>query len=72
MAWLKSDGTPVATGLSQLSVTIPTEAADEASATPNWIAVIMAGIQFFIALKSGDPAAIQAALQALINAFMGK
>ncbi len=38
----------------------------------NFITVLVALVQVFAALKSGDPQAIMAAVQALFNALMGK
>lgn len=75
MAWLKADGTPVAVMPHTIQLDIPTEAVNDPEGTLksfNLLAVIMAVIQLFAAMKSGNPVAIAAALQALIDAFMGK
>ena len=72
MAWLNAAGNPVSVQPLTIQIDVPTEAATEASAgAPNLIAIIMAVVQLFAALKSGDAMAIAAALQALIKAFMG-
>lgn len=102
--WLNAQGNPVATGLAQISVTIPTEASADATAHQsaadnlvavaktgdipatlaalwdlkpvlsgmNFFAVVVALVQLFMAFKNGNPTAIQAAIQALIDAVMGK
>ena len=74
MAWLNAQGNPVKIQPTTIQLDLPGEAVgDEALAngTVNWFAVIMAAVQLFAALKSGDPAAIAAAFQALVKAIMG-
>lgn len=74
MAWLNAQGNPVAVKPLTIQVDAPSEAADEtkiAYNAANIIAILMAGIQLFVALKSGDEMAIAAAMQALIKAFTG-
>lgn len=72
--WLNSAGSPVGTQQATVQLEIPCEAVgDDAktAAAVNWIAIAIAFWNLFTALKSGDAAKITAALQALINAFMG-
>lgn len=72
MAWLNAQGNPVAVQPVTIQIDVPSEQSTEASAgAPNLIAIIMAVVQLFAALKSGDARAIADALQALIKAFMG-
>lgn len=68
MPLLNSSGNPVA----KQSMTIQLDAPCEASVgTPNWGAVISAGIQLVFAIMTGNQVAIAAAIQALINAIVG-
>ncbi len=72
--FLNASGNPVAIKPVTIQIDLPSEAVGDPDATAkavNLIAVIMAVIALFAALKSGDPIAIANALQALINAFMG-
>ncbi len=70
--WLNKSGQPVATTPITIQFDLPSEPIDEASmGSVNWIAVFVAGVQLITAFKSGDPAAIAAAIQALLNAFKG-
>lgn len=74
MAWANASGNPVSVQPLTIQLDVPCEAVgDDAAANKavNWMAVIMAGFQLLVALKSGDGQAIAAAVQALINAFMG-
>lgn len=73
--WLNAQGSPVEVKPHTFQLDIPQEAVGDEAATNsavNLFAIIMAVIQLFTALKGGDPAAIVAALQALINAFQGQ
>lgn len=73
MALLNASGQPVATKIHSMQIDIPV--ADEAVVTigtPNWGALISAGIQLVFAMMTGNAVAIASAIQALINAFMGK
>lgn len=70
-----AQGNPVAIKPVTIQLDMPHEPVGDEAATNgaiNIIAIIMAVIQLFAALKSGDPVAIAAALQALINSFLGK
>jgi hypothetical protein len=71
--WLTAQGQPVQTKPATIQIDIPCETPTDNSAVSfNFIVVFMAVMQLFAALKSGDPAAIAAAIQAFINALMGK
>jgi len=73
--WVNAQGSPVDVKPVTVQIELPTETATEQS-TPlyavNFIVVFMALMQVFAALKTGDPVAIMTAVQALINALMGK
>lgn len=74
MAWLNASGNPVATQPVTIQIDIPNEQVGNSAETlraVNWGAVLAASIQLVIAMMSGNAAAIAAAIQALINAFMG-
>ena len=74
MAWANSSGGPVAVQPVTIQIDIPCEAVGSQTdtlAAVNWGKVLAAGIQLIIAMMTGNSAAIAAAIQALINAFMG-
>jgi hypothetical protein len=69
MAWLNANGTPVAMQAHTFQIDLPAEPVAQMGA-PNWGAVFAAVFQLISAFTSGNPAAIIAALQALIKAAM--
>lgn len=70
MAWLNASGAPVAMTPITIQIDVPGEMTASAG-TPNWGAVLGAAIQLVLALMSGNPTGIAAAIQALIKAIMG-
>lgn len=79
MAWLNANGSPVAIQPLTIQIDIPGEAVGDASMDKalrtigaNWGAILSAAIQLVFAMMTSNPAAIAAAIQALINAFMSK
>ena len=73
MAWLNQQGQPVAMKPMTLQIDVPSEqAAGDVLTAANWGAVLSATIRFVIAMMTGNPTAIAAAIQALIDAIMGK
>jgi hypothetical protein len=70
MAWCKVDGSAVAMKPLTIQIEVPAEAAVNIG-TPNWGAVMSAGIQLVIAMMTSNPVAIAAAIQALLAALMG-
>jgi hypothetical protein len=75
MAWLNASGNPVAIQSTGFQINLPTDEVGDKVTTSfavNWGAVMGAFIQLVLALMTGNSAAIQTAIQALINAFMGK
>ena len=73
MAWLNASGNQVGTMPLTIQFDIPAEAVGshgDALAAVNWGAVLGAAIQLVIAMMTGNPTAIAAAIQALINAIM--
>lgn len=71
MAFLNASGNPVATTPHMMQIDVPTEAVTNAPSAINWTAAIAAVWQLFTAYSSGNPAAIIAAIQALIKALTG-
>ncbi len=65
-----SSGKPVATSPMTLQIDAPCEQGTNIG-TPNWGAVIAAGIQLIFAVMSGDQTKIAVAIQALIAAIIG-
>ena len=76
MAWLNKNGSPVAVQPLTLQIDVPSEPVGDATQTiltaVNWGTVLAAAIQLVIAMMTGNPTAIAAAIQALINAIMGR
>lgn len=71
MAWTQADGSPIT--MTPISIQIEVPSGQTTSiGTPNWGAIMGAVIQLVIAMMTGNPTAIAAAIQALINAFVGK
>ncbi len=70
MAWLNASGNPVTMTPVTIQLEFPAEATATAG-TPNWGKVLGAAIQLVIAMMTGNPTAIAAAIQALIVAIMG-
>lgn len=74
MAWLNASGSPVTMQPLTIQIDVPSEAVGDrglAMTAVNWGKVLAASIQLVIAMMTGNPAAIAAAIQALINAFIG-
>jgi hypothetical protein len=74
MAWLNASGNPIATKPVTIQIDVPSEAVGDTGITfgaVNWAAVLGAGIQLVLAMMTGNSAAIAAAIQQLLNAFMG-
>lgn len=74
MAWLNASGSPVTMQPLTIQIDVPSEAVGDrglAMTAVNWGKVLAASIQLVIAMMTGNPAAIAAAIQALLNAFMG-
>lgn len=75
MLWKNASGNPVAVQPVTIQVDLPCEEAGGAAANllaVNWGAVLAAAIQLIIAMMTGNSAAIATAIQALINAIIGK
>lgn len=75
MAWLNASGTPIGTTPITIQIEIPADQVGDTAVTllaVNWGSVLAAAIQLVIAMMTGSPVAIAAAIQALLNAFMGK
>jgi hypothetical protein len=70
MAWLNASGNPVKMAPVTIQLDLPAEQSVNVG-TPNWAAVLGAGIQLMLAMMTGNSAGIAAAIQALISAFMG-
>ena len=70
MAWCKADGSPVATKPLTIQIDVPADPVATVGSI-NWSGVISAVLQLSVALATQNPAAIAAAVQALLAALMG-
>ena len=75
MLWKNASGNLVAVQPVTIQIEVPSESVGSTAASlsaVNWGAVLAAAIQLVIAMMTGNPTAIAAAIQALINAIVGK